>query len=545
MNNVINSESFLKAIKGASVNLENNKQVVNNLNVFPVPDGDTGTNMSLTISFAVKELMASPYKSVGELAGVCSNGALMGARGNSGVILSQLFRGFSKALIGKNDANIAELADAFKGASDMAYRAVMKPTEGTILTVAREMAEFAVENKDKYNDVNLFLKSVINAGEISLNKTPELLPVLAEAGVVDAGGKGLICILEGALMALEGKDMDIDEQKVASQNNITTNIEGDITFSYCTEFLIRAKNDNKDYKNYLKNKLAPIGDCLLVVGDESLIKVHVHTNEPWDAMKFASKCGTLCKIKIENMNEQHSEAFVNNTDANDDGKEKYDKTHKDYIFIGVAAGGGIVKILKDLGITYVIEGGQTMNPSTQDFMEIINETDADNYILFPNNKNIILAASQAKELSDKNICVIPTKNIPESINAMMAFSPSSNMEENFENMNEAITEVVSGQITFAVRDSKVKNRKIKKGEYLGISMGEIVANKKDLDETMLGLIKEMTKENDELVSLYYGEDVKEEDAQKLSEKLEKEFPDTDFEVHYGGQPLYYYIVSAE
>ncbi len=542
----IENSKFKKAIIGAYSNLENNKQIVNNLNVFPVPDGDTGTNMALTVKSAVEEVNKINGGTT-ELSSACSNGALMGARGNSGVILSQLFRGFAKGLQNKEDITPEVFALAIKEASTMAYRAVMKPTEGTILTVARMMSEFAMDNFQKYEELVLFMEDILKAGEIALDKTPDMLPVLKEAGVVDAGGKGLLCLFEGALKILKGEEVVAiyEDKQDEIINPVTMNIE-DITFAYCTEFLVRIKKENERYSNAIKgaikDKLTPLGDSLLVVGDEAIVKIHVHTNVPWVAMKIAAACGELCKIKIENMKEQHSETLVSMEAKKE---EKYSKEEVEYVFIGVAAGSGMSKILKDLGVTYVIEGGQTMNPSTQDFMEIIDATNAKNYILMPNNKNIILAATQAKDMSDKNIEVIPTRTIPEAISAMMVFDEGSDLKENSEEMNEAISFVKTGQVTFAVRDTSIKDKVISEGDILGILGSDIVVNGSEIDRVALDLVDSMVDEDSEIISLYFGEDVKESEAKKLALAIEEKYEDLDVELNFGGQPLYYYIVSVE
>lgn len=547
-------KKFKKVFRGAYANLENNKQMVNNLNVFPVPDGDTGTNMALTVKTAVEEMERAHSDKLETVAAALSSGALMGARGNSGVILSQLFRGFARKLRGEDEVTIPVLVNAIDESVKMAYRAVMKPTEGTILTVAREMNEYSQEHYDSFDDIPDFIEHVLEAGKKSLANTPNLLPVLKEAGVVDSGGQGLICLFEGALKVLNGEDIVfIEVEDVEQDVRDDQGVQGfeidssDIKYGYCTEFLIRVHEDNKKYEGALtaalKDRLTPIGDSLVAVHDGGIIKIHVHTNVPWKAMKMAATCGELTKIKIENMREQHSHLIVE--DAPKKEEPKYSDEEKDFLFVGVAAGDGMSQILKDLGMDYVIEGGQTMNPSTNDFLDIINATNGKNYILFPNNKNIIMAAEQTVEISDKNIEVVKTRTIPESITALMAFEEGLSAEENAENMAEAIEDVKTGQVTFAVRDTKIGDTVISEGDILGIIGSKIVANTREIKDTTLELIEKMVDDDSELLSVYFGEDVSEDEAEELEDILEDKYDDLDIEVTYGGQPLYYYIVSVE
>lgn len=537
-------EFFKTAVTSGYANLENNKQKVNDLNVFPVPDGDTGTNMSLTMQFAVKEVAKSEAKNIGDVATACSSGALMGARGNSGVILSQLLRGFSKACLGKETLNIALAAEAMVSASKMAYKAVMKPTEGTILTVAREMSEFAEAHANDYTDGIAFFEDVIQKGKEALAKTPNLLPVLKEAGVVDSGGTGLIYVCEGVLSAMKGQPVELNsEQKEEKAAAFDEMVNNEITFSYCTEFLVRTDGATS-YKKFIVDKLMKIGDSLVVIEDGDIIKIHVHTNEPWNAMKTVSACGTFVKIKIENMREQHNELFHGEENKQAE-TQLYSAEHVKYAVISVSAGEGLSDILKDLGVTYIVEGGQTMNPSTQDFMNIIDNTDADNYIILPNNKNIILAAQQTKEMSSKNIAVLETKTIPEAISAMIEFNESASLEENVEAMKASMANTVSGQLTYAVRNTVVNGKDIKEGDIIGIMGSEIVACEKDVSVAAEDLVAKMINDDTEMVSLYYGSDVSEASAEELKKSLDEKFEGMDIEVYYGGQPLYYYIVSAE
>ncbi|WP_204403509.1 DAK2 domain-containing protein [Alkaliphilus hydrothermalis] len=523
-------------IEGAQ-SLENNKQIVNALNVFPVPDGDTGTNMSLTMQSAVREVRTKSGESLEEVADGLANGSLMGARGNSGVILSQLFRGFAKGAKDKNRLNVKDLANLLKSGADTAYKAVMKPVEGTILTVARESAEKALEFAETETDVVAFMEKVIDAADESLKRTPEMLKVLKDAGVVDSGGKGLLYFYMGALAALTGKSSVIDEEPSVEMVTVEHDLpEGDIEFGYCTEFIIHGNNVDIDA---LKNKLKVIGDSLLVVGNETVVKVHIHTNHPGQAMEHALEVGYLADIKIDNMRLQSRphETY---------GEEKKIAAQgKDFGFITVTMGNGLTTIFKDLGVDHVIEGGQTMNPSTEDFVKAIEGIQADTIFLLPNNGNIIMAANQAKEISSKNIIVIPSKSVPQGITAMLAFNPEATGAENQEGMQEALKNVKTGQVTYAVRDTSYNDMIINKDDILGIGDGEIQAAGKSIDEVSIQLLKNLVTEDDEMITLLYGQDIQEEDAEALIEEIESHFPHCDIEIYYGGQPLYYYIFSVE
>lgn len=545
MIDTLDYKAVKSAVRNGAYNLENKKTQVNNLNVFPVPDGDTGTNMSLTFQYALKEADECSEESAGEVIASLSSGALMGARGNSGVILSQLCRGFASSIREKQTLNISDIAAAFVSASEQAYKAVLKPTEGTILTVARQMAEFARDTYIKYTDIAAFLKDIIKVGYDSLANTPNLLSVLKEAGVVDAGGQGLMFILEGILASLEGGEIILtNETDIKEPMEFVEGIEQDIKYAFCTEFLIRAnKKPHAKYpshQDYLLDKLTRLGDSLLVIEDNGIVKIHVHTNEPWTAMKFAAGCGELVKIKIENMREQHKEMFVKELE---DQKEK-GKEPLRYAVIAVSSGDGLSQVLKEMGVTHIIEGGQTMNPSTQDFVKVINKVNAENYILLPNNKNIILAAEQAKQISGKPISVIPTKAIPEAISALINFSEEADLAENEESMTQGALGVITAQITYAVRDTTAANKNISKGDILGIISSEIVCAEKTVGEAVKTVIEKIAAGN-ELITLYYGKDVKKREANKICNELKAEYPDTDIELIDGGQPLYYYIISAE
>lgn len=549
MTNEINAALFLNMAESGYANLENNKESVNSLNVFPVPDGDTGTNMSLTFLSALSELKKSNAKTAAAAAVAVSSGALMGARGNSGVILSQLLRGFSRSVQGKLTLGVEELADALDAARLMAYKAVMKPTEGTILTVAREMAEFAVANRAKYTILEEFCRDIIAHGQAALAKTPDMLPILKEAGVVDAGGAGLLHILSGAFSALCGnavtKKSDAPKAAEASE-------EEPAAFTYCTELLLAAKDDTSCEKALI-DKLIKLGDCLLVIQDGRIVKIHLHTDEPWTVMKLASAFGEFEKIKIDNIRRQHGEMFSEADEAEistlsqleAEPTEKYASEHVKYALIAVAAGEGFSAILKDLGVNYLIAGGQTMNPSTQDFLDVIEHTDAENYILLPNNKNIILAANQAREMSDKNIAVLETKNIPQAVSALVAFNPEGELDENIAQMAEASESVKTGSVTFAVRTTDVEGTHIEKDDFIGILESDIVVCAKDVSECARGLCDKLMNEPAELVTVYYGADISAEDAEELCDYIRDKYPDADVECVSGAQPLYYYIISAE
>lgn len=517
--------------------LEKNKKIVDDLNVFPVPDGDTGTNMSLTIQYAANELSQAKAENLSEIAHIASSGALMGARGNSGVILSQLFRGFAKGCNGKNKLTLEDIGAVLKESSDMAYKAVMKPTEGTILTVAREMAEFCVENSSAYQSLLDLIEAVINYGKNVLDSTPEMLPVLKEAGVVDAGGKGLLFILQGAFEILSGKriPLEIIESKKSDklfEEDVHT--FEDLTFGYCTEFIILSgKNGNEDL---LKEQLSSIGDSLIVVGDEEKIKIHVHTDNPDQALKWALQQGPLTRIKIDNMREQVS----NNSKIKISTKPK-----KNYGFISVASGEGMKKLFENLGVDEIISGGQTMNPSTQDFINSINNINSENIFILPNNSNIILAANQAKEISDKNIIVIPTKTIPQGITALLAFNGDIPMNTNENNMKDSIASVKTGQVTFAVRDTQFNGKGIKKDDIIGILDGDIQCVGNDKFEVAKDLLSYMVDDESELISIYYGEDVDSSQADEFINSVEDIYDELDVEIHDGGQPLYYFIISVE
>ncbi|MGE4282627.1 MAG: DAK2 domain-containing protein [Clostridia bacterium] len=522
-------------IISAANNLENNKKIVDELNVFPVPDGDTGTNMSLTLLTASREVKQKEDDSISVIADVLASASLRGARGNSGVILSQLFRGFAKGMKGSNAVDAKGLALALKAGVDIAYKAVMKPTEGTILTVAREGARIADEiSKSNDNIIEVF-EAVIEHAKNTLNKTPEMLPVLKKAGVVDAGGKGLIFILEGAFYALQA-DKEIELSKtpnaVTEHKSEIAAVEN-IQFMYCTEFLVRKRNGASN-ADKLKSKIEKLGDSMLVIDDEDVIKVHVHTNNPGTVIQESLKLGELTRIKIDNMKEQHKHLVSEEV-----------KENKRYGFVTVAMGEGLKNIFRDLGADKIIEGGQTMNPSTDDILKAIDTIYAENIFVLPNNKNIILAAEQAKSLSEKNIIVIPTKSIPQGIASMLSFDAEAGQKENYEKMSAALEQVKTGQVTYAVRNSSIEDKDISEGDILGMHNGKIEIVGKDVNETCHELLDILVDEDSSMISIFYGQDIHNEEIEKLLKYAEERFSDCDIEIHDGGQPLYYYIISVE
>lgn len=514
--------------------LYKNRDVVDSLNVFPVPDGDTGTNMSLTIDSALNEISKLENPTIENVSKSAAKGSLMGARGNSGVILSQILRGFEKGCRGKETLTVMDLADALKQASDTAYKAVMKPIEGTILTIIRETSERALELSNNNMDFNDFFSAIIAHADSVLEKTPQMLDVLKQAGVVDAGGKGLIYILKGFWEALSGKEIAQPEKKEIHTSHEEEISDTHIEFGYCTEFIIRGNDLNTDK---FKEKIKSFGDSLLVVGDEELIKVHIHTNNPGRVIEFGLETGELVDIKIDNMRHQHSNKHISENDVRKDAEK--------YGFITIAMGEGLSNIFNDLNIDKVIQGGQTMNPSTEDILKAVNEINAENIFVLPNNSNIILAANQAKELSEKNVIVIPSKTVPQGITAMLEFDPTSSPAENEENMTEALSNVSTVQITYSVRDSKFNDLDIKKDDILGIYDGEIDTVGNNVSKVATDVLKKAIDEDHEILTIYFGEDISEEEANELASLIEEDYEDLDIEVYYGGQPLYYYIFSIE
>lgn len=540
------------------------KEVINDLNVFPVPDGDTGTNMTMTIMSAAKEVASLDNPDMKSLCKAISGGSLRGARGNSGVILSQLLRGFTKEIAKEDEVDVDLLARAMERAVESAYKAVMKPKEGTILTVARGGSDKALELNGRTDNLAEFMNKIIMHMRDVLDQTPDMLPVLKEAGVVDSGGEGLLTILEGAYAALIGKEVNFEIE--SSGTPVTTGLgagadivaDADIKFGYCTEFIIMLEkefggSEESEFKGYLES----IGDSIVCVSDEDIVKVHVHTNDPGLAIQKALTYGSLTRMKIDNMREEHNERVIMNAQKAVDEQKEDEKAEsmsssekagekKATGFISVSVGAGLSEIFKDLGVDCIIEGGQTMNPSTEDILGAINRVNADTIFILPNNGNIILAAEQARELTeDKKIVVIPTKNIPQGITAMINYVDGMTPEENAEAMTEGLNEVKSGQVTYAVRDTIIDGKEIKAGDIMGLSDKTIENVGTDVVDTTITLIQNMLNEDSELVTIYYGEEGKEEDAKRIAEAVQKIDDELEIEIHYGGQPIYYYFVSVE
>lgn len=548
----INAEMFAKMFLAGAKNLESKKEWINELNVFPVPDGDTGTNMTLTIMAAAKEVGAMETYEMEKVAKSISSGSLRGARGNSGVILSQLFRGLCKVIKEEKEIDVPIMAAALHKAVETAYKAVMKPKEGTILTVAKGGAKKAVKLAEETDDLIYFMQQVVGEMEIVLAKTPEMLPVLKEAGVVDSGGQGLVEVFHGMMDALEGKEVDYSIEGAVAEAKpvkISAQTEAEIKFGYCTEFIIMLEKEyNMDTELDFKAFLESIGDSIVVVSDDDIVKVHVHTNDPGLAIQRALTYGSLTRMKIDNMREEHEEKLIKEASrlAEEEAAKKAAEPRKEMGFISVSIGEGVGEIFKGLGVDYLIEGGQTMNPSTEDMLNAIDKVNAEHIFILPNNKNIILAANQAQALTeDKIIHVIPTKTVPQGITAMINFLPDLSAEENAEAMEESITTVKTGQVTYAVRDTKIDDKEIHEGNIMGIGDSGILAVGEGLEETTLEMFKELVDDMSEIISIYYGEEVSEEVANGLGEKVSEMFPGCDVEVHFGGQPIYYYVVSVE
>lgn len=548
----IDSSDVALMLESASNNLQNNKKAINDLNVFPVPDGDTGTNMGLTFGAAVQVALSDKNASAGDMMGFLSKASLRNARGNSGVILSQILRGVSKALAGKTEFGVDDIKNAAAAGRDTAYRAVMKPTEGTILTVVREGAEFAEENADKFDDASEFFSAYIQACRESLERTPEILPVLKQAGVVDAGGCGVVTILEGAEYALKnGKPIesaDSAEVKSSAAASVSTDIDtANIRFQYCTEFIIQKSSADRQASQF-KAAIAPKGDCMLVIDDEDIVKVHIHTNHPGFVMEEALKLGQLINIKVDNMKYQHSE----NIRSAEEEKAEFDSETaqepvelKKYGVVAVSAGDGLTEVFKSVNVDKVVQGGQTMNPSTQDLLDAANSVHAEIIYILPNNKNIILAAEQVNDICDKKVIVIPTKNIPQGISAMLAFDPDADEDANTEAMTEMMNSVKCGQVTFAARDSAVGGLEIHKDDVMGMFGSEIAELGSDINDVSEKLAEKMIDEETALITIYYGADTDEQSAQKLADAISEKHSDIDVSVVKGGQPVYYYMIAAE
>ena len=559
VNQLIDAPMLKKLFLAGVKELESKKEWINELNVFPVPDGDTGTNMTLTMMSAAKEVMAVQNLDMETLAKAISSGSLRGARGNSGVILSQLLRGFTKEIKSVEVIDQAIIAAAFKRAVETAYKAVMKPKEGTILTVAKGMADMALEAANTGLEMEQYFRVIIERGDLVLSQTPEMLPVLKQAGVVDSGGQGLMQVMKGAFDAYLGKEVDFDAapapKAASSGTGAAANVEdlGEITFGYCTEFIVNLEHELEpsqvaEFKAYLES----LGDSIVLVADEELVKVHVHTNDPGLAIQKGLSYGSLSRMKIDNMREEHEERLIaqaSKVAAEQKAAEEEalkDQPRKPYGFIAVSIGEGINEIFKELNVDHLISGGQTMNPSTEDMLNAIEKLNADTIYILPNNKNIILAAEQAARMTeDKQIVVVPAKTVPQGITALINFSPDMSPEENLEVMKEEISRVKTGEVTYAVRDTSLNGFEIHEGDIMGIGDSGILANGKDIEEVTLQMIEEMVDDESCVISIYYGQDVAANTAEALEGKIQALYPDLDVEVHTGGQPIYYYLVSVE
>ena len=552
----INTEVLSKMFLAGAKNLDAKKEWINELNVFPVPDGDTGTNMSMTIMSAAREVSALENPTMEQLSKAISSGSLRGARGNSGVILSQLFRGFCKVIASYDEVTVSVLSDAFQKAVETAYKAVMKPKEGTILTVAKGAADKALEMAEETEDLCVFCDEVIKHADYVLSQTPEMLPVLKQAGVVDSGGQGLMQVLKGAYDSLLGKEINYeieDASKGSGVVKISEETEKEIKFGYCTEFIIvlnkpLTEAEEHEYKAFLES----IGDSIVVVADDEIVKTHVHTNDPGLAIQKALTHGSLSKIKIDNMREEHQEKLIKDAEKlatqqkAEEEKSKADEPRKVMGFISVSIGEGMNEIFRGLGVDYIIEGGQTMNPSTEDMLSAIDHVNADHIFILPNNKNIIMAANQAATLvEDKDIIVLPTKTIPQGIVAMVNYIPDYSAEENKETMLSEIGNVKTGQVTYAVRDTEIDGKTIKQNDYMGIGDSSILSVGQDLKATTLEMVDAMVDEDSAIVSIYYGTDATEEAAEEIGAVIEEKYPDVEVEINAGGQPIYYYVISVE
>ena len=554
---VIDAKTLQKMFIAGAKNLEAKKEWINELNVFPVPDGDTGTNMTLTIMSAAKEVGGITEPTMENMAKAISTGSLRGARGNSGVILSQLFRGFTREIKKYEEINTEVLSRACVKAVETAYKAVMKPKEGTILTVAKGMADKACEMLGETDDLTVVIDEIIKHGDYVLSQTPEMLPVLKQAGVVDSGGQGLMTVLKGAYDAFLGKEVDYTLDEVSAPSGINKDDipmeEADIKFGYCTEFIINldkpmSDETEKSFKEFLES----IGDSIVLVADDEIVKVHVHTNQPGEAFTRALTYGSLSRMKIDNMREEHHERLIKNAEKlaeqqkAEEEKKKTDEPKKKYGFIAVSVGEGLDEIFKGLNVDYIISGGQTMNPSTEDILNAVEKVNAETIFVLPNNKHIILAANQAESLvEDKNVIVIPSKTIPQGISAMIGFVEDNSAEDNKEAMTDSMSYVKTGEITYAVRDTVIDDKEIREGNIMGIGDEGILSVGDDITATTVDMIKKMQDEDSEIVSIYYGEGVTEDEAQTLASKLSEELPDLEVEVYSGGQPVYYYIASVE
>ncbi|WP_455142246.1 DAK2 domain-containing protein [Stomatobaculum longum] len=558
----LNAFVIRKCFLAAANELASKKEWINELNVFPVPDGDTGTNMTMTMMSAAKEVAALETDDMKVLCKAIASGSLRGARGNSGVILSQLFRGFTRELAAaeKNTVEIPQIAAAFVRATETAYKAVMKPKEGTILTVARAMSDKAEELQNGATDIIAFAKDIIAAGDAALEQTPELLPVLKQAGVVDSGGQGLMTVMHGAFQALSGEIGEVflenfdaaqaSESREAHPIDTSHLDTSEIRFGYCTEFIVNLEHPlSDDEEQAFKSFLESIGDSIVCVASEDMVKVHVHTNDPGLAIQKGLSMGSLSRMKIDNMREEHNERLIRNASqlaAEEKRKQAASAEKKPYGFLSVSVGDGLDRIFKEIGVDQLISGGQTMNPSTEDILNAIAAINADTIFILPNNKNIILAAQQARDLTEgKNVVVVPTRNIPEGITAMVSFLPESSPEENLAAMQEAIRHLATAEVTYAVRDTTMDDFEIHAGDFMAIGQNGMLTVEKKVEDAVLNAIEKLTADGKELVTLYYGSDVSEQNAKLVKELAEARFEDCEVELNYGGQPVYYYFISAE
>jgi len=554
----LTGKDFKNMVKAGQARLAENAEYVNSLNVFPVPDGDTGTNMNLTFSSGAKSTKESDTEHIGEIGRSLSKGLLMGARGNSGVILSQLFRGFSKAIEDKEDLDAKEFAKAFQGGVEAAYKAIMKPVEGTILTVARESAEAGQLKAENTDDLIEVMEEILSAANESLDNTPELLDVLKEVGVVDSGGQGLVYVYEGFLSSLTGEEIEMDTEpeldelvRAEHHRNPVHDVVAteDIEFGYCTEIMVRlgegdtvdSEFDYDEFRNYLND----LGDSLLVIADDEIVKVHVHTETPGEVMNYGQKFGSLINIKVDNMREQHSALEDESQNETEETTTEETQEVKEMAVISVSAGEGIKELFESFGVDFVIEGGQTMNPSTQDFLEAMDKVPAENYILLPNNSNIFMAAEQTIEMAEANVAVVKTRSVQQGLSAMLAFSPQMSLEENKEMMLDELQYVTSGQITFAIRDTEINGLEIKEDDFMGLIDGDIEETDSDLETTALNTIEQMLTEDSEIITLLYGENSTEELVTSLVEQLEELYPEVEIETYDGGQPVYPLLISVE
>lgn len=548
----INGLQFAKMVEMGAHHLHQNADYVDSLNVFPVPDGDTGTNMNLSMTSGAKETERNAQEHIGLTAQAFSKGLLMGARGNSGVILSQLFRGFSKQIENEAEVNVKQFAEALKYGVDTAYKAVMKPVEGTILTVAKDAANAAVEHIEDASDLTALLEIIVEEAKASLKRTPDLLPVLKEVGVVDSGGQGLVYVYEGFLACLKGDDLPEKVMMHSMDDLVMTehhrSIQGfmnseDIEFGYCTEFMVKLDSSKLLDKPFdeatFRQDLSELGDSLLVISDDEVVKVHIHTEEPGDALSYGQKYGSLTKMKIDNMREQHSDIMDR------DGASTSKPVQHKYAIVTVSMGEGIAELLKSIGASAVIEGGQTMNPSTEDIIKAIQEIGAEKVLILPNNKNIIMAAEQAAEVLEIEAAVVATKTVPEGLAAILAFNPEATVEKNAQAMLQAASAIKTGQVTYAVRDTSIDGVTIRKDDFMGIAQGKITSSNSSLEGVTKNLISSMIDEEDEIVTIIYGEDVTNEEAEKISNYIEEQFEHVDIELYAGKQPLYPYIISVE